>query len=300
VAYFTGVYIGDFLSAGSLIGSAAGGFAGGLVSSGGDFKAALIGGVTAGAFNWAGGAFMDSPLQLVAAHATIGCASAMASGGSCGAGALSAGFSKVATLGLNDYTTWDALSKGIAVTVIGGTASVLAGGKFENGAMTAAYGYLFNQMMTGRELARLSVKGLTYLSRELAEFGYNIIGSEVYFQGASGSVVRIDGVYVGPDGRVLFGEAKIGNTGDLTRNQRTALPELQEGKGVFYGKQGASIAGQLGIAPDATGRFNIEAARIQGVYVGTYERATPETSRMKALNDAFRNAGGFRRGGGLD
>jgi RHS repeat-associated protein len=147
VAYYTGYYA-DFFGAPALVSSAAGGFAGGLVGSGGDFKAALIGGITAGAFNWAGGTFADSPLQLVAAHATIGCASAVASGGSCGAGALSAGFSKVATLGLNDYTTWDALSKGIAVTVIGGTASVLAGGKFENGAATAAYGYLFNQLMS--------------------------------------------------------------------------------------------------------------------------------------------------------
>jgi RHS repeat-associated protein len=160
VAYFTGIYVGDILGAGSLIGSAAGGFAGGLVGSGGDFKAALIGGVTAGAFNWAGGAFADSPLQLIAAHATIGCASAVASGGSCGAGALSAGFSKVATLGLNDYTTWDALSKGIAVTVIGGTASVLGGGKFENGAVTAAYGYLFNQLAHQRYEEKLANRGI--------------------------------------------------------------------------------------------------------------------------------------------
>lgn len=30
--------------------------------------------------------------------------------------------------------------------VVGGTASVLGGGKFENGAMTAAFGYLFSQL----------------------------------------------------------------------------------------------------------------------------------------------------------
>jgi len=36
------------------------------------------------------------------------------------------------------------------VSVVGGTASVLGGGKFANGATTAAFGYLFNQMMNPR------------------------------------------------------------------------------------------------------------------------------------------------------
>jgi len=37
-------------------------------------------------------------------------------------------------------------SKLIATSVLGGLASVAGGGKFANGAITAAFGYLFNQM----------------------------------------------------------------------------------------------------------------------------------------------------------
>ena len=33
----------------------------------------------------------------------------------------------------------------VATAAVGGAASVAGGGKFENGAVTAAYGYLFNQ-----------------------------------------------------------------------------------------------------------------------------------------------------------
>jgi hypothetical protein len=40
------------------------------------------------------------------------------------------------------------LAKGIAATVAGGVGSVITGGKFENGAATAAFGYLFNHMAT--------------------------------------------------------------------------------------------------------------------------------------------------------
>lgn len=79
------------------------------------------------------------------AHAAVGCVSGAAGGGECGPAALSAGVAKFATQRLDGMQGWDNLQKGIAVSVIGGTASVLGGGKFENGAVTAAFGYLFNQ-----------------------------------------------------------------------------------------------------------------------------------------------------------
>jgi len=60
------------------------------------------------------------------------------SGNGCGRGAASAVVGKAAT----NYTQGNP----IAAVVAGGTASVIGGGKFENGATTAAFGYLFNQM----------------------------------------------------------------------------------------------------------------------------------------------------------
>ncbi|WP_315722121.1 MULTISPECIES: RHS repeat-associated core domain-containing protein [unclassified Bradyrhizobium] len=78
----------------------------------------------------------------VAGHAIVGCASAVASGGSCKSGALSAGASAAFSPMLKG------LSGAAAVTahaVIGGVASVAGGGKFGNGAITGAFGYLFNE-----------------------------------------------------------------------------------------------------------------------------------------------------------
>ena len=73
----------------------------------------------------------------IVGHAAVGCASASASGGECGPGALSAGFGAAATV---------ATSGNFFATVIaGGIGAELGGGKFANGALTAAMGYLSNE-----------------------------------------------------------------------------------------------------------------------------------------------------------
>ncbi len=78
----------------------------------------------------------------VAGHALVGCASAAASGGSCGAGALAAGAGSAWS---NYGYKFEFLEANVVMhAVVGGTASVLGGGKFGNGAMTGAFGYLFN------------------------------------------------------------------------------------------------------------------------------------------------------------
>lgn len=58
---------------------------------------------------------------------------------------------KVAT----NYTNgWSAEAQFVAATVAGGTASVVGGGRFENGATTAAFGYLFNACARGCDFLR--------------------------------------------------------------------------------------------------------------------------------------------------
>ncbi len=153
VAYFTGYYDGGvfgangaFASAGltgnslAIANGAAGGFAGGFVGSGGDFKSGVIGGLTGAAMGYVGGEFPGYG-ENVAAHAAVGCASSSLSGGNCGSGALAGGFSAAAAPLASDLGV---VGGAIASTVIGGTASVLGGGKFANGAATGAFGYLFN------------------------------------------------------------------------------------------------------------------------------------------------------------
>jgi hypothetical protein len=111
----------------------------------------LIAGVTAFAFQGVGDItkhgtldfLSETHIENIAGHALVGCASAAASGGKCGAGALSGAagsFDGPLLAGLNPD------AKLVATSVVGGLASVAGGGKFANGAVTAAFGYLFNEM----------------------------------------------------------------------------------------------------------------------------------------------------------
>lgn len=79
----------------------------------------------------------------------LGCASSLASGGGsdgCAKGAASAVFGKWVT---NSTSQWGVgIAQFTAATVAGGVTSRIMGGSFENGATTAAYGYLFNACMS--------------------------------------------------------------------------------------------------------------------------------------------------------
>lgn len=115
----------------------------GLVASGGSLKGALQGAVMAGVMGAVGDNFRGA-IENTVAHAAVGCGSAVADGGSCGAGALSGGFSAAAANANFIQASWGPVGGAMASAVIGGTASMLGGGKFQNGAMTGAFGYLFN------------------------------------------------------------------------------------------------------------------------------------------------------------
>lgn len=123
---------------------------GGLIG-GGDIQSIFVGAVSAGLFYGAGEvlghgnpeAFSLKHLAKTAAHAAIGCAQSAASGGRCAPGAMAAGFASFAGPIVPDMGT---VGNGVAQAVIGGVAAKLGGGKFENGAVTAAFGYLFNDV----------------------------------------------------------------------------------------------------------------------------------------------------------
>jgi hypothetical protein len=139
---------GSLTTLGGVLAGAGGGFVAGALSSGtldGGLRGALTGGVfggigaTGAANGWGAG-------QYVAAHAAGGCITSVAGGGACGSGAASAAFGKFTTIAIGDVQ--GDFAKGVASTVAGGVGSVIAGGKFENGATTAAFGYLFNHLMS--------------------------------------------------------------------------------------------------------------------------------------------------------
>ena len=75
----------------------------------------------------------------------VGCASATASGGNCGKGALSAGFAIAAQpliIKAPSFGDWGNVPEAVQAGLIGGEAAKLAGGKFDDGFSTSAVQYL--------------------------------------------------------------------------------------------------------------------------------------------------------------
>jgi RHS repeat-associated protein len=121
----------------------AGGMVGGAIACG--LECAMSGGSLAmmsfgvGEMGLAEGSFKHA-----VAHGVSGCASTSVSGGKCGHGFASSFFST--SMGDNK-TLNDAIGSLASRVVVGGTASVIGGGKFANGAVNASFAYLYNELL---------------------------------------------------------------------------------------------------------------------------------------------------------
>lgn len=89
----------------------------------------------------------NSGIGRAALHAAGGCVTAVAGGGGCGRGALTAGVGKLISGNVNVGNAAGGLA---FAAVVGGALDEMGGGKFANGARMGAFQYLFNQMMSGR------------------------------------------------------------------------------------------------------------------------------------------------------
>jgi hypothetical protein len=287
-------------AAGAVIGNPANsfiaGFITGTVASGGDLGAGIQSGVTAAAFTAVGGSEAFGTVERVIAHAVIGCMQSAISGSDCGPGALSAAFGKIAT-GAIEGLKLDWPVEGALAAIAGGTASVLGGGKFVNGALTAGFGYLFNHM-TGRQLARLAAKGSQLLTDFLIDAGAEKIHDNVH--------MRAGGVHAIADGVFKFGdvdhfhaaEVKIGD-GDYTKNQRIVYRALQSGQDIeMWGTGADKIAARLGLTPNEAGVYKVPAGRLQIEAFSFTRDGQFNQSRSQILNDALRK--GVNGRGGLD
>lgn len=166
------------------IGSAAGA-AGTTYAQGGDpsdyWRAGLTSLGTSAAFSVVGNVTINQdPIVKIGAHALIGCASAAAGGGECAAGAAGAAAAKGITLGASELGIKSAEGQYVLAAVAGGTASQLAGGRFANGALTAAFGYLFNQAgQSGRDpLDRHNLEVDRLIGEDIAK-GYTLVDISV-------------------------------------------------------------------------------------------------------------------------
>jgi RHS repeat-associated protein len=155
-------------AAGVGVAAAAGGAAIATGLSGGNLgqvlRASVIAGATAFAFFEVGsltpGAAspMSNPVayaENVAGHALVGCGASVASGGSCGSGALSGAVSAAAGPLISGHGY---VASVVEHAVLGGVASVAGGGKFANGAITGAFGYMFNDAMHEQKLTYTTVE----------------------------------------------------------------------------------------------------------------------------------------------
>ncbi|AVR96635.1 RHS repeat domain-containing protein [Pseudoduganella armeniaca] len=253
-AYFLGPAGGLWAEGGALAGlgvqsvvaqSAIAGFASGAISTGslkGALQGAFSGAIFAGAGNLASGGSFFTPATTgavswgtgVALHAVAGCISSEVGGGKCGSGALSAAFTKgVMSSGLVSGISEGSLGAVIVAATVGGTASVLGGDKFANGAMTGAFSYIFNDLahnkLTGKEAEAAR-------AMELEALGAKNIRSQVAIEAlkADGTVVRAiaDFVYE-HDGRIVFEEVKAGLGARLTGNQVVVYDAIVKGEAMI-------------------------------------------------------------------
>ncbi len=151
IKLYIGYQIGQAFGGSSVLGSSIGGattaaLTGGDVVQGAAFAAAFatIGLIDVGSdpLKWA---------VTITAHGVVGGIQSEVQGGSFNQGFWSAAVGKSVTLGMNfQWGKNESSPARFAVTVVsGGITSVMAGGKFGNGAITAAWGYLFKNLTRG-------------------------------------------------------------------------------------------------------------------------------------------------------
>ena len=123
------------------------------------FEAGALSGLQSGISSGIGGASsLDGPsignlgagitVKRVLAHGLVGGAFARARGDSFGSGFATGVFTKLSAGKLSESIPGK-FGGAAASAIIGGTASTLSGGKFANGALSGAFGYLFNQCGDG-------------------------------------------------------------------------------------------------------------------------------------------------------
>jgi hypothetical protein len=175
---------------GAIMIGAASGFVGGFLgaalngaSLSDSLKAGVIGGITGAAMAWAGGVGGvdgSSSAGRYLAHAAVGCGSSLASGGGangCARGAAAAVVGHAITNGTSGWN--NPAARFAAASVSGGVTSRIMGGSFANGAQTAAYGFLFNELLhQGDRQAAMRRSGYADSGSSLANTAMSEIGDK--------------------------------------------------------------------------------------------------------------------------
>lgn len=224
-----------------VIAGAIGGFVGGFVASGGNLKAALIGGVTGAAFGFIGGSEIFGvrggfTVERAVAHGTAGGISSELSGGKFIHGFASSFVAKTTAGKIAHYFRGNPIGGAVASAVVGGATSSAMGGKFANGAITAAFAYMFNKCFSGdgcvggREPGSVGSSGVDMSNKARLR--------------ANGRVGALIGVEV---------NGEIGHSYDGSRHANLS-PEFSYDP-TSQGKVGASGGGALEVVMDHSGEL---------------------------------------------
>ncbi|KZN34384.1 hypothetical protein N480_22535 [Pseudoalteromonas luteoviolacea S2607] len=273
------------------------------------FKAGVIGGLTAQAFYEIGQHFktafgitaesgktfadlrLGQQLQWAGSHALVGGISSIASGGKFGHGFVSAGFTKMAmgNAGFNmNNREWTAIAGRTTVAaIVGGTASAITGGKFANGARTAAMMHLVNGearnigSILSNETSKLGIS-LALPEELLSFFGVDIEGADVELELG---IVRDDTADIGGYASISFTKTTGENAGrnigigiEYGRTQGNILD--------FSGEShGAILAGQE-VTRGTNGNYGYSLSGKLGYSVGGVVTHTKTMSVWQILGDA--------------
>ena len=157
-----------FLGAAGAAGGFAASFSGAAVGGANfseAFSAGLQGALQGGIFGAIGGAGLG-PAAKVGAHSIAGSILADLQGGKFGHGFLSAGLTKISSKSwignIRGSGPESVLARTAIASIVGGTVSRISGGKFANGAQTAAFAHFFNQEVSNAtNLLRPNNKGVS-------------------------------------------------------------------------------------------------------------------------------------------
>lgn len=164
-----------------------------------------------GAFTEASGFFAEGGFGRIFTHGVTGGITSVLSGGKFGHGFFSAGFSKLAMsnagFNYNDTSTGAVIGRTVIAAVIGGTTSKISGGKFGNGAGTAAMAQLFNaESSNKRQLNQKNQERLNAQARpdeiaEIVDEAISLTTDEQFKSGKAGYNVDQSRRYVFLEGK---------------------------------------------------------------------------------------------------
>lgn len=265
------------------------GFVTGFLASGGDAKMAVLGGIGGAVFGkfgkWHELGKIDG-VQKAFLHGLAGGALNLAAGGRFGEGFLGAFAGAYASVELGkseSFRDWagvpgdgDALgmAKRTAVAaVVGGTASRLGGGKFENGAITAAFAHLFNAESAAERLFKNSLqhaRGVEKVRARLIARGYEVLTEPEVPVTLDGVTYprRYDLVAYDRKAEQYFGvEVKSTRTGDYALVARQVATDAQVVANGASTASGIRVTGVIYMGVDFRTNYLAGGARWQAMHL---------------------------------